>query len=379
MQSQVILGKADVEEASTILADWLGREDPDVQTAVDGGDLGRPITAAGIRATWGNLSSWLLTNRSRTLVEQHTCLAKLGGVPCGHIEVNVMQAIDRDHNPINAFCGASPFAVLGNIVVASGSRGMGIGTSMLRQAVSFAFALPSRPLRVVLLVKEGYERARKFSRAAGFIDTELSVEKAGSVFRLIQAEAVSLVEDQDAERLATWLSAEDPAVLLAVDGGDFGRPISAAGISERWSGFVRHCRTERARDALVHRAFAAKVGGTACGHVEIAVMRSIDTGHNPVNAFCGLEPFALLLYIYIIPARRGLGLGTTMVRLACEEALRAGAARVVLIVKEDNLGARRFYARVGFKDTGVNVQKAGATFLLITLAGGQDSGDGRGC
>eukprot|EP00959_Pyramimonas_sp_CCMP1952_P308031 6446713-Pyramimonas_sp.AAC.1 len=46
--------------------------------AVDGGDFGRPVTAAGIRNTWRNLPSWVAEHRSRNLIEQHTCLAYVG-------------------------------------------------------------------------------------------------------------------------------------------------------------------------------------------------------------------------------------------------------------------------------------------------------------
>mmetsp|Transcript_86062 Transcript_86062/g.278532 ORF Transcript_86062/g.278532 Transcript_86062/m.278532 type:complete len:208 (-) Transcript_86062:104-727(-) len=182
---------------------------------------------------------------------------------------------------------------------------------------------------------------------------------------------VHLVEEKDAARLAGWLAAESEAVQSAVDGGDFGRPISADGVQTKWSGMLEWCRTERARELLDHRVFAARRGDCTCGHVEVAVMKSIDLAHNPVNTFCGLQPFALLLYIYVLPECRGQGVGIAMVKEACECACRTQATQIVLIVQETNTRARRFYARIGFSETGVSVEKMGSRFLLITYSSEQ--------
>lgn len=226
-----------------------------------------------------------------------------------------------------------------------------------------------------MIVQEANVRARRFYERVGFSDTGKLMTRSGRSFILIEyknkkvAPAVALVEEQDAECLAAWLGAENLAVQHAVDGGDFGRPISPAGIRGFWSGFAQWCRTARSREALAHQVFVARVDGVACGHIEIGVLRSIDTSHNTVNSFCEMEPFAVLLYVYALPEKRRAGVGLTMVRLACEQALQAGAKQVVLLVEANNLGARRFYARAGFKDTGVTVQKAGATFLLIACVG----------
>eukprot|EP00959_Pyramimonas_sp_CCMP1952_P388629 8143093-Pyramimonas_sp.AAC.1 len=80
-----------------------------------------------------------------------------------------MQAGDPRSNPINAFCGRGHnFAILGNIIVVPSSRGEGIGGEMVRRACNFAFALPSMPEIVVLLVQEDYAAARRFYRKTGF-------------------------------------------------------------------------------------------------------------------------------------------------------------------------------------------------------------------
>eukprot|EP00401_Gymnodinium_catenatum_P043027 CAMPEP_0117554352 /NCGR_PEP_ID=MMETSP0784-20121206/50710_1 /TAXON_ID=39447 /ORGANISM="" /LENGTH=216 /DNA_ID=CAMNT_0005351515 /DNA_START=71 /DNA_END=721 /DNA_ORIENTATION=+ len=178
----------------------------------------------------------------------------------------------------------------------------------------------------------------------------------------------SIVEQDDADRLAAWLETEDSTVQFAVDGGDFGRPITPSGIRRWWSNFGGWCRDSRSRVLIKHTVFAAYANGVACGHIEIGVMRSIDVAHNVVNDYCGMEPFALFLYTYIAPADRSAGLGISMVRAACEKALSSGAIRVVAIVAESNVRARSFWQRVGFKDTGILVEKQGNPFHLVEWA-----------
>mmetsp|Transcript_58687 Transcript_58687/g.156220 ORF Transcript_58687/g.156220 Transcript_58687/m.156220 type:complete len:194 (-) Transcript_58687:26-607(-) len=181
--------------------------------------------------------------------------------------------------------------------------------------------------------------------------------------------SVTLAEEQDAQRLADWMNAEDEVMQKAVDGGDFGRPIVPSGILRWWDGLGQWCRAERSRELLGHSVFAGRVDDVACGHVEVAVLRAIDVSHNPVNTFCGIEPFALLLYLYVLPQRRGAGVGAEMVRLACEDTLRRGVKQVVLIVQETNVRARRFYERAGFQETGSVVEKMGSPFKLISFVG----------
>ncbi|CAK0813858.1 unnamed protein product [Prorocentrum cordatum] len=130
----------------------------------------------------------------------------------------------------------------------------------------------------LLIVQEANVRARRFYERVGFSDTGKSMTRGGRSFILIEyknnkvAPAVALVEEQDAECLTAWLGAEDLAVQHAVDGEDFGRPISPACIRGFWSGFAQWCQTARSREALVHRVFVARVDGVACGHIEIGVL-----------------------------------------------------------------------------------------------------------
>ena len=50
---------------------------------------------------------------------------------------------------------------------------------------------------------------------------------------------------------------------------------------------------------------------------------------------------------------RNKGLGTQLVEACCREAQRRGLAMVQIPVAEENEGARRLYARLGFEDVGV--------------------------
>lgn len=188
------------------------------------------------------------------------------------------------------------------------------------------------------------------------------------IFRLIARNRpgvdVCLVEERDAAKLAEWLVAESDAVQVAVDGGDFGRPLSEEGVQSKWSGFSEWNRKERSRELLNHLVFTARQRGCSIGHIEVLVVKSIDTAH-PVNEWCGLEPFAILVYVYVLPQCRGMGIGAAMVREACECARHTVAKKVVLLVAETNTKARRFYSRIGFFETGASVEKTGSQFLLI--------------
>eukprot|EP00959_Pyramimonas_sp_CCMP1952_P400950 8401576-Pyramimonas_sp.AAC.1 len=114
--------------------------------------------------------------------------------------------------------------------------------------------------------------------------------KGGATFRLVAQHRagaeVRLLEERDAATLATWLVAESDALQLAMDGGDFGRPVSEEGIQNKWLGMSEWCREERSRELLSHQVFTARQKGCAIGHIEVGVMKSIDVAHNPVNAYC---------------------------------------------------------------------------------------------
>ena len=76
----------------------------------------------------------------------------------------------------------------------------------------------------------------------------------------------------------------------------------------------------------------------------------------PVAGFCA---FWLVLEeihinnVAVLPALRGQGIGTQLMRRVFDEARRLGATRATLEVRASNEGARRLYERLGFYVAGV--------------------------
>jgi GNAT superfamily N-acetyltransferase len=56
--------------------------------------------------------------------------------------------------------------------------------------------------------------------------------------------------------------------------------------------------------------------------------------------------------VYVHPDARGRGASTALMHAAIESAHAKGARRIVLWVNEANTTARRFYERLGFRETG---------------------------
>jgi ribosomal-protein-alanine N-acetyltransferase len=61
---------------------------------------------------------------------------------------------------------------------------------------------------------------------------------------------------------------------------------------------------------------------------------------------------AEILNLAVLPASRRRGLASGLVRAALSGARSAGAGRAFLEVRESNVGARIFYARMGFVEVG---------------------------
>jgi ribosomal-protein-alanine N-acetyltransferase len=57
--------------------------------------------------------------------------------------------------------------------------------------------------------------------------------------------------------------------------------------------------------------------------------------------------------VAVLPAFRGRGFGSSLMRRVLTEGLRLGAARATLEVRASNTAARRFYEGLGFRATGV--------------------------
>lgn len=87
--------------------------------------------------------------------------------------------------------------------------------------------------------------------------------------------------------------------------------------------------------------------------VRVYVLR--DPG-GAVAAFCTCWVIVDELHVNTLavdPNRRRTGLATTLMRRVMEEATRAGAQRATLEVRASNQPARRLYASLGFRESGV--------------------------
>jgi GNAT superfamily N-acetyltransferase len=68
---------------------------------------------------------------------------------------------------------------------------------------------------------------------------------------------------------------------------------------------------------------------------------------------CDLEEDTALVWgMWVVPERRGAGIGLALLDAAAEWAARTGARRVILGVTENNQPAARLYEGFGFRPTG---------------------------
>jgi GNAT superfamily N-acetyltransferase len=96
---------------------------------------------------------------------------------------------------------------------------------------------------------------------------------------------------------------------------------------------------ERLRRLLRGEATIALLAGEPASAIALVTLR-------PNVWYDG--PVALLDELYVRPDLRGRGLGTALIRRACEEVRRRGAGLFEVNVDEGDTGARRFYERHGF-------------------------------
>jgi GNAT superfamily N-acetyltransferase len=87
------------------------------------------------------------------------------------------------------------------------------------------------------------------------------------------------------------------------------------------------------------RLLVATRDGAVVGIAALSFMRALEHG----------GPSAWLEELYVEPALRGGGIGTALLRAACDAALAAGAVAIDLEVDAGHERAARLYARAGFR------------------------------
>ena len=144
--------------------------------------------------------------------------------------------------------------------------------------------------------------------------------------------------DDRSPRLATVDDAEDVARLLHDFNTEFDTPTPGPEVL-----------AARLRDLLVGEDTWAVVAGSPPVGVALVTVR-------PNVWYDG--PVALLDELYVVPDRRGQGIGSAVVALLMATARARGVRLVEINVDEDDVGARRFYERHGFRTEGASYYEA---------------------
>ena len=156
------------------------------------------------------------------------------------------------------------------------------------------------------------------------------------------------------------VSADGPALARLVNFAGEGLPLHL------WRGMAAPGEDPWAVGAA-RQAAKAESGGVVVvdeGHGAVASMTGYPIGSEPepvdglpplLRPLQALENKALdswyLNILAVMPERRGSGLGSALLGIAERVAAAEGRRRVSLIVADDNVGARRFYARAGYAET----------------------------
>ena len=178
---------------------------------------------------------------------------------------------------------------------------------------------------------------------------------------------IRLQEERNARRLVQWFSKEDERTLEFIDGGSWGRPITAQAIERQWDYSIQkqYLKEHRGRDLLWHGVFSAYLDSQALGHVEVVTLRNIDDEFSEINPLYVGQLWGMLLNLYVVGDMQNMGYGSQILRSACDIGFKQGADVMALIVSEENEKARRFYQKNGFIDTGFYVMRQGKRFLII--------------
>ncbi len=126
------------------------------------------------------------------------------------------------------------------------------------------------------------------------------------------------------------------------------RELHRFGMAEAPLGFVDVPATDAARTDADVAALLARGDGWGVFEGERLIGKlTIDALPYP-----SLAHAFWLHAVYVHPDARGSGASTALMQAAIEGARTKGASRVALWVNEANATARRFYERIGFRETG---------------------------
>lgn len=137
--------------------------------------------------------------------------------------------------------------------------------------------------------------------------------------------------DADGARRAADADVETVAALLHAFNVEFDTPTPGPAVL-----------ADRLRVHLADGAMAALLIGRPAVGVALLSFRSNVWYDGPV---------ALLDELYVRPERRDAGLGTALLNAACELARSRDAGALEINVDSDDVDARRFYERHGFRNT----------------------------
>lgn len=113
---------------------------------------------------------------------------------------------------------------------------------------------------------------------------------------------------------------------------------------------VLHVEQETFTNPWTREMYAWELQNRAVCHVYV-----VRTAEQRVVGFCAFWLVVDEIHINnvaVLPALRGRGMGTALMRRVFEEARRLGARRATLEVRASNEAARRLYVRLGFEVAG---------------------------
>ena len=113
-------------------------------------------------------------------------------------------------------------------------------------------------------------------------------------------------------------------------------------------------------------------------HAVVAVVSDAVVGYAALSA---VEDVSELQRLAVAPGHRRTGLATGLLARVLDLAADAGAARVLLEVREDNDGARAFYAAAGFVELARRARyyRDGAAAVVLERAVGRTGPDTKVC